>query len=167
MMKKISLAQYVKCTNRLSSYAATISSAQCRTISFACDEPSELLYVGEYVESGKDVVDELGRHISCYFKTFIEMNARIWAQTNNNLLDLAVSGMSTAECKKFASLTPYSSTRNALEKAMGKLCKNGILEKSFEAHIGDRLTKEIRHVEGKKLTNNSKMKFKRFARHDE
>ena len=79
------------------------------------------------------------------FQPFLQKNKIVettlvkdWVATEHNDYSLVVS-------KSRVSQTQFE----ALEKALRSMRNDGSLDKIFERHIGDRLTKEIRYVEGK------------------
>jgi len=59
-----------------------------------------------------DVIEELARRTGCRLVLRLESRVRIWTMMEAGQLDITVSGIATAERKRFAHFIPYFASRN-------------------------------------------------------
>jgi polar amino acid transport system substrate-binding protein len=85
-----------------------------------CDAPIRLaFYLNPLVYRDgagidQDVVEELARRTGCRFELSVKPRAQIWKELQSGDLDMATSGISTAERRAIAYFIPYLYLRNKL-----------------------------------------------------
>lgn len=96
---------------------AAFAGTKCGPYEVAYYEYGALYYkndADEYVGIDKDVISELSRRSGCILNGFLDSRAHIWSRLAEGRLDMTVSGIETAERRKFAIFIPYLKGRNYL-----------------------------------------------------